>query len=193
MYLIYEKDNLGRTVFEIVFKNTGSIYAKDGVANFLAHMLNTKGTLKEKEKFFSKLEEKAINLNVTTNREFSTVSMTFLNEKAPSAIKSLINLLENPNFTQEAFFKSKEEIKAKKESLKNNNDYIASVNLFKVLFKNTPLEKEVIGENIDEISLEDIKEHFKYFSKNSAVFINGGKKIDIAPFIDFFSSVYKYG
>jgi len=114
--------------------------------------------------------------------------MTFLNEKAPSAIKSLINLLENPNFTKEAFLKSKEEIKAKKESLKNNNDYIASVNLFKVLFKNTPLEKEVIGENIDEISLEDIKEHFKYLSKISAVFINGGKKIDIAPFIEILPS-----
>jgi predicted Zn-dependent peptidase len=184
MYLIYEQDNLGRTVFEIVFKNTGSIYAKDGVANFLAHMLNTKGTLKEKEKFYSKLEEKAINLNVTTNREFSTVSMTFLNEKAPSAVKHLINLLESPNFTQEAFFKSKEEIKAKKESLKNNNDYIAAVNLFKVLFKDTPLAKEVIGEKIDEISLEDIKKHYKYYSKNSAVFINGGKKIDIAPFIE---------
>ncbi len=184
MYLIYEKDNLGRTIFEIVFKNTGSIFAKDGVANFTAYMLNTKGTLKDKVKFYSKLEEKAINLQVTANKEFSTISMSFLNEKAPSAMKNLLNLLENPNFTQEAFFKSREEIKAKKEGLKNNNDYIAAVNLFKVMFKDTPLSIPVIGENIDEITLEDIKTHYKYYSKNSAVFINGGKKIDIAPFVE---------
>jgi predicted Zn-dependent peptidase len=184
MYLIYEKDNLNRTIFEIVFKNTGSIYAKDGVAYFLAHMLNTKGTKDKKEKLYSQLEEKAINLTVTTNREFSTISMSFLNEKSSFAIKKLIELLQNPNFSEEAFEKSKKEILAKKESLKNNYDYIASKNLFKASFKNTPLEYEVIGEKIEDITLDDVKNHFKYYSKQNAVFINGGKKIDISEFLE---------
>ena len=184
MYLIYQEDKLGRTILELVFKNTGSIYAKDGVANFLAHMLNTKGTLKEKENFYKTLEEKAINLQVTLNKEYTTISTVFLNEKSNIAIKNLINLLKNPNFSYEAFSKSKNEIKAKKKSLQNNNDYIASKNLFKVMFKNTPLEREVIGENIDDISLEDIKNHFSYFSKENIVFINGGKKIEIEPFLE---------
>ncbi|WP_456488020.1 M16 family metallopeptidase [Caminibacter pacificus] len=184
MYFIYEKDALGRTIFEIVFKNTGSIYAKDAVAYMTAHILNTKGTLDKKEKFYSQLEEKAINLTITTNKEFSTVSMTFLNEKSSFAVKKLIELLQNPNFTQEALEKSKKEILAKKENLKNNHDYIASKNLFKAIFKNTPLERETIGENIQNVTLEDIKEHFSYFAKENAVFINGGKKIDIAEFIE---------
>ena len=105
MYLIYEKDNIGRTIFEIIFKNTGSIFAKDGVANMTAYLLNKRGTKKEKEKFYSKLEEKAVNLTVTVNREFTTISLVFLNEKKNFAIKKLIELLENPNFTEEALEK----------------------------------------------------------------------------------------
>ena len=188
MYLIYEKDDLGRTVFEIVFKNTGSAFSKDGVANFLAHMLNTKGTKKYKEKFYSLLENKAVNLTVSTNKEFSTVSMVMLNEKIPFAKNHLIELLSEPNFTKEAFEKSKKEIIAKQKNLQNNYDYIASKNLFKAIFKNTPLEKPVIGENIDDITLEDIQKHFEFYSKNSAVFINGGKKIDISDFIEILPS-----
>jgi predicted Zn-dependent peptidase len=184
MYLIYEKDNLGRTIFEIVFKNSGSAFAKDGVANFLAHMLNTKGTLKQKEKFYSLLENRAVNLNVTTNKEFSTISVSMLNEKIPFAKNRLIELLKEPNFTEEAFEKSKKEIIAKQKNLQNNYDYIASKNLFKAIFKNTPLEKPVIGENIEEITLEEIKKHFEFYSKKAAVFINGGKKIAISDFIE---------
>ncbi len=188
MYLIYEKDNLGRTIFEMIFKNTGSIFAKDGVANMTAYMLNKRGTLKEKEKFYSQLEEKAINLTISTNREFTTISLVFLNEKKNFAIKKLIELLENPNFTQEALEKSKKEILAKKESLKNNYDYIANQNLFKTIFKETPLEYPVIGENIEDITLKDIKEHFKSYSKEAVVFINGGEKINIKPFLDILPS-----
>ena len=184
MYLIYEKDNLGRTVFELIFKNTGSVYAKDGVANFTAYMLNKRGSLKEKEDFFSKLEEKAVNLNISVNREFTTFSMAFLNSKSNFAIKKLIELLTEPNFSEEAFLKTKNELLAKKENLKNNYDYIASKNLFKVLFKNTPLEYPIIGENIENITLEDVKKHFQNYSKNNLVIINGGKKLDISAFLE---------
>jgi len=188
MYLIYEKDKLGRTIFEIIFKNTGSVFNKDGVANMTAYMLNKRGTLKNKEKFYSALEEKAVNLNINVNREFTTISLTFLNEKKTFAIKKLIELLENPNFTEEALEKSKKELIAKKEILKNNYDYLANQNLFKTIFKNTPLEFPVIGENIENITLEDIKNHFNNYSKESAVFINGGEKIDIKPFLDVLNS-----
>ena len=184
MYLIYEKDKLGRTIFEMIFKNTGSVFAKDGVANMTAYILNKRGTLKDKEKFYSLLEEKAVNLTITSNREFTTISLVFLNEKKNFAIKKLLELLEKPNFTEEALEKSKTELLAKKESLKNNYDYIANQNLFKTIFKDTPLQHPVIGDDIENITLEDIKNHFKTYSKEAVVFINGGEKIDIRPFLD---------
>ena len=188
MYLIYEKDKLGRTIFEMIFKNTGSVFAKDGVANMTAYILNKRGTLKDKEKFYSSLEEKAVNLTITSNREFTTISLVFLNEKKNFAIKKLLELLENPNFTEEALEKSKTELLAKKESLKNNYDYIANQNLFKTIFKDTPLQHPVIGDDIENITLEDIKNHFKTYSKEAVVFINGGEKINIKPFLDILPS-----
>ena len=188
MYLIYEKDKLGRTIFELVFKNTGSAFVKDGIANMTAYMLNKRGTFKDKEKFYTHLEQKAINLTATANREFTTISLTFLNEKKSYAIKKLIELLENPNFSEESLEKSKREILAKKETLKNNYDYIANQNLFKTMFENTPLAYPVIGENIENITLDEIKNHFKTLSKESVVFINGGEKIDIKPFLDILPS-----
>ena len=177
--VIFEKDNLSRSFIEIVFQNRGSIYAKKGVAYFCAHLLNTKGTLTKKEKFYQKLEEDAIELNVSVNREFFTISLKFLNSKEKSAINALKELLLNPNFSQESFEKSKKEIYAKIENKKNDNDYIASTNLFKTIFKNTPLEYPVLYLD-EEISLKDINEFFNTLSKESAIFINGGKKIDLS-------------
>ena len=188
MYLVYEKDPLGRSVFELIFKNTGSIYTKDGVANITAYMLNKRGILNKKEKFYNELEEKAVNLNIKASKEFTTVSLTFLNEKKNFAIKKLIELLTNPNFSKEALEKSKKEVLAKKEQLKNNYDYIANSNLFRTIFKDTPVEHPVIGDNIENISLNDIKEHFSFFSKESVVFINGGEKIDINQFLEILPS-----
>ena len=188
MYLIYEKDNLGRSVFQIVFKNTGSVFAKDGVASLTAHMLNKRGTLKEKEKFYSKLEEKAVNLTIATSREFTTVFLTFLNENKKFAIKKLKELFENPNFTEEALEKSKKELLARKASLQTMHDYIANVNLFKTIFKDTPLQHQVIGDNIEDVSLEDVKKHFLNYSKENAVFINGGVEIDINSFSEILPS-----
>ena len=107
--VLFEKDNLSRSFIEIVFQSRGSIYAKKGVAYFCAHLLNTKGTLTKKEKFYQKLEEDAIELNVSVNREFFTISLKFLNSKEKSAINALKELLLNPNFSQESFEKSKKE------------------------------------------------------------------------------------
>ena len=153
-----------------------------------AYMLNKRGTLQKKENFYKDLEEKAVNLNIATSKEFTTISLTFLNEKKNFAIKKLLELLTNPNFTIEALQKSKKELLAKKAQLKNNYDYIANINLFKTIFKDTPVEHPVIGDNIENISLNDIKEHFSFFSKESVVFINGGEKIDINQFLEILPS-----
>jgi zinc protease len=148
--LIYEKDSLGRSFLEIVFLNAGSIFDKDGVANFTKEMLN-RGTIQKKEKFFNELEEEAININFGVNYEYFSVSVKCLNSKRKKAIDKLIELFNNLNLTDESFEKTKKEIIAKKENLKNNNDYTANKNLYKAIFENTSLAIPVIGENIDTI------------------------------------------
>lgn len=176
--IIYEKDNLGRSIIEIVIKNAGSIYAKEGVAYFLTHMLNTKGTSKDREKFYTKSELDAIEITTSVNREFLTLSVKFLNEKRNKALKLLNELLSSPNFSDEAFEKSKKEIKAKIQNKKNDNDYVASNNLFKSIFKNTPLQYPLTGENIDNIQLQDVKNFYSSLFFKEYVIIKGGADTD---------------
>jgi len=174
--LIYEKDNLGRSIIEIVIKNAGSIFAKEGVGYFLSHIFNTKGSAAKKEKFYSVIEEDAIEFNTGINREFFTFSIKFLNEKEKKVLNLLKEIISSPNITEESFEKSKNEIQAKIQNKQNDNDYIASKNLFKRIFKNTPLEYPVMGENIQHITINDIENFYKSLFKKEIIIINGGKK-----------------
>jgi zinc protease len=187
---IFEKDNIGRSFLEIIFLNAGSIFAPDGVANFAKEMLN-RGTIQKKEKFFSELEEEAININFGINQEYFTISIKCLNSKRNKALNKLIELFENLNLTDEAFEKTKKEILAKKENLKNNNDYIANKNLYKAIFKNTPLSIPVIGENIEEISLDNIENFIKNDLTQNVIIINGGQKFNYEKFLDILPKAKK--
>jgi len=186
--IIFEKDELGRGIFEIVLKNSGSAFAKEGAAFLLSHMLNTKGTEKEKEKFYDSLETDAIEVHVSVNKEYMSFSLRFLNSKKNKALKMLKELILSPNLSEESFVKAKNELKAKIENKKNDNDYLASLNLHKTIFKNTPLMYPVLGENIDSLTLPDIKALYNEMFKKEAIYIIGGIEIDIAEF-DFFNAV----
>jgi predicted Zn-dependent peptidase len=187
--IIFEKDDLGRSIVEIVFDKAGSIYAKEGVAYFISHILNTKGTLEKKEKFYSYTEQDAIEFNTSVNREFFTVSVKFLNSKKNKAVNLLKELLSEPNITKESFEKSKKEISAKIQSKKNDNDYIAGSNLFKNIFSGTPLAKPVTGDNIEEITLEDLKTFYNALFKKEWTVINGGEKTDLQKITAMFHPV----
>jgi len=184
--IIFEQDSLGRSIVEIVFKNAGSIYAKPGVAYFLTHIFNTKGDADKHEKIYSLIEQDAIEFHASVNREFFTLSVKFLNSKSKKATDFIYTILTNPNLSQEAFEKSKKEISAKIKNKQNDHDYTASKNLFKSIFKNTPLEYPVMGEDIEKISLEDVRSFYTDLFKKEYVIINGGQKADVSKIISLF-------
>ena len=187
--LIYEKDNLGRSFLQIVFLNSGSIFFKDGVANFAKEMLN-RGTKTKKEKIFSDFEENAISVNFSLTHEYFTLSLKCLNPKRKKAVELLTELFTNLDLSEEAFEKTKKEVISKKEFLKTSNDYIAHKNLFKAIFENTPLAYHITGENIENITLQDIKNYFENLTQNVIV-INGGEKFNYEKFIKFFAKKEK--
>jgi predicted Zn-dependent peptidase len=173
--IITQKDNLDRVIFEIIFENSGALFAKEGLANFLAKTLQNRGSNKNPNtKFLSKLEDNAIHLSVAAGRETITIHTSFLKEKQTIALKLLKELLSSPNFTEDSFQKTKKEIEATIQRKQTDFDYIANINLNKCSFKNTPLEYPIMGEKLD-FNLEDIKAHFKkFFIKENMTFIVGG-------------------
>jgi len=192
--VIKERDNLDRVIFEVIFENSGALFAKEGLTNFLAKMFKKRGTLKNPEtKFLQKLDDNAIHLSVASGRETITFHMSFLKEKQKTAIKLLKELLSEPNFNEESFNKTKKEILSSIARKKSNFDYIASINLNKISFKNTPLAYPIMGEKLD-FTLEEVINHYKnFFIKENMTFVIGGNfdEIDTNEFLALFPNGIK--
>jgi zinc protease len=185
---VYKRQNLDRVIFEIIFENSGSLFAKEGLTNFLAKTFKNRGTSKEETKFLQKLDDNAIYLSVASGRETITFHLTFLKSKQKTALKLLKELLINPNFSENAFEKTKKEILASIERKKSDFDYIASINLNKATFPQTPLSYPIMGEKLD-FSLDELKHHYKnFFIKENITFIIGGNfdEIDTDKFLKLF-------
>lgn len=189
--IIFEKSNLGKTSIKIVIHNSGSIFTKPGVAYFLTHIFNTKGSVEKKEKIYSILEEDAIEFSTSVNKEFLTINIEFLNEKEKKALKLLKEILTSPNITNKSFETSKKEIISKIKNKKNDNDYLASINLYKAIFKNTPAKYPVIGENIENITIDDVKNFYSSIFENSTITMIGGKNINVDEITSLFKQTNK--
>jgi predicted Zn-dependent peptidase len=172
--LIIEKDNLDRVVLNFVFENCGQLYSKDGVANFTAQILNSRGSIKNPNSNFSEiLDDNAIHFSASAGRETFTINLTFLKEKQELTYEMIKELLTSPNFSNDSFEKTKKEIIAKITTKENDYDYVASKLLSEISFENE-MSRAILGEDIESISLQDIKEFFNSLSKEKLSIMAGG-------------------
>ncbi len=185
--IITQKDNLDRVIFEIVFENSGALFGVEGIANFLAKLLQNRGTkTNPNTKFLSKLDNNAIHLSVGAGRETITLHMSFLKTKQKTALCLLKTLLKEPNFTEEAFEKTKKEILSSIQAKQTDFDYIAKNLLNKAMFDKTPLQFPISGEKLT-FKLDDLKQYYKdFFIQENITFVVGGNYNEI-NFDDFIS------
>jgi len=160
--IIYEKtEKLPLRVVELVFKNSGYIAdTKAGVASMSAALLG-EGTKSEGAlKFATDLDNHAITLNAGNGRETFVITLEALDSEFDFGLKKLTELLDEPNYTKEAFEKIQKQRLGVLMSKRSDYDYIASTNLHKILFKGTPLAHPSLGdeESIKSMKLDDIRE-----------------------------------
>ncbi len=178
--VIFEKDErLPLRVVELVFKNSGSASSKKaGLASISASLLG-EGTKKEGAvKFAEELENHAINLHAGVGRETFAIDLEALESEFDFALKKLGELLNDPNFSEEAFNKVKKQRLGQLMAKKNDYDYIAAVNLRKILFPNSPMGEPQLGDekSISTLKLEDVKQFIKeHLFKNNLIIQIGGK------------------
>jgi predicted Zn-dependent peptidase len=161
--VIKESDSrLPLVTMQLIFEVSGSIEdgKKPGLAKLSAKMLN-EGTKKLGSSEFAKLlEEKAIHISSHNGTETFVIEVSSLKEQFSEALKRLNELLNDPNLTQETLLKVKTKLIGELKSKENDYDYIASVNLKKILFENTSLANPKNGtiESLESITLDDIKD-----------------------------------
>jgi len=177
--LIFEQNSyLPIVSMQIVFKASGALYdSKDGLSNLSAKLLG-EGTKKDGSvKFATKLEDNAISLGAYAGIETMAIELSSLKEQFPKGVKLLKSLLKEPNYTEDALSHIKRQQIGSLTQKKSDFDYIASLGLKEILFKDTPMGRPRVGtiESVESISLKDIKNYIKsHFGKDNAIVVIGG-------------------
>ena len=177
--VIFERDShLPIVSLQIVVKNSGSIKdgAKAGLAKFTASMLNEGNKKLGSLKSADILDQRAINLHVNTGTQTLVYELSSLKEQFLFGVTMLKDLIAEPNFTKESFLKVKSEFLGRISAKKTDFDYIASVNLKKILYPNTPLENPSLGDekSINSLTLGDIENFYKTHMDLSDIIIVAG-------------------
>ncbi len=178
--VIYEKDtNLPITGLQVVFRKSGSIEdgRLPGLAKLSAKMLSQGTKSLGNVGFAKRLEERAIRYGVSTGVETMVLEVSSLKEEFEQAIELVSEVFVEPNLTPEALEQVKTTTLGYLSRKKSDYDYIASINLKKLLFDGTPLQYPSDGtqESVKKITLQDVEKFFhKHLVLKRAIVVVGG-------------------
>lgn len=179
--VVFEEGNYIPIVsIQLVFSNAGHLSnpaGKDGLADMAARLLN-EGTKKDGSSgFATKLDAKAVDIDMHVGRESFVIEVSSLKSEFPYAVERLLELVKDPNYTKEAMDQVKHQKIGWLTQKKSDFDYIAGSALRATLFKGEALGKPYDGTlaSIKEISLEDVQTFIKtHLGYNNAVAVVGG-------------------
>ncbi len=133
-------------------------------------------------KFAQKLEEKAIDISVSSGTETLSISLTSLKEDAQDAINFLDSLLKSPNLTENALNNVKQDAISAILQKETDFDEVANDMLKELLFKGTPCAQIPTQSSIKKVTLQDIQSYYKrHIVLNNLTILAGGDM----PFEDF--------
>lgn len=183
--LIYEQStNLPIASLQVILKGAGSMQdgEKAGLARFTAAMLGEGTKSKGSVAFAEALESRAISLWANSGTETFVFEISALKEQFDFGLKMLKELLAEPNFSDESFSKIKQMTLGGIASKKSDFDYVANLNLKKMIFADTPMGHPFSGDmqSIEALTLSDIESFYKSHVDlaNMILVVGGDVKID---------------
>ena len=177
--MVYEQGSrLPIVTMQLVFTNAGHLSnQKDGQADMAAKLLN-EGTKKEGAVGFAqKLDDHAVELHAQVGRESFVIELSALKSEFDYGFARLQELLQDPNYTEEALSQVKRQKLGWLQRKESDFDYIAATHLREMLFANTPLARPYDGtvESVNAMQLQDlvsfIRSHLGY---NNLIVVVGG-------------------
>jgi predicted Zn-dependent peptidase len=177
--VVFETGNFVPIVsIQLVFENAGHLSnTKDGLADMSAKLLN-EGTSKDGSVGFAeKLDAHAVELGAHVGRESFVLELSALKSEFPYAVDRLKELLQDPNYTEEALAQVKRQKIGWLTQKKSDFDYIAASKLREILFKGSALARPYNGtlQSVETISLEDVKTFITtHLGYNNVISVVGG-------------------
>lgn len=163
--LLFEQSkNLPVGSVQLVFIG-GSADGTDGLGSLSAKILNEGTKELGSVEFAKKLESKAISLYASVGLQTLNLELSYLKEFQNDSFMLLAELLEQPNLTPQALSKVKTLTLNKLAQQEDDFDTIAEQNLYKLLFKGTPMAIPLIGDkqSVESITLQDVE---KFLQRN---------------------------
>lgn len=178
--VIFEEDTrLPIVTTQLVFQNAGSIRDTKiaGLARFSSKMLNEGTKTLGANGFAEELESRAIHISANCGKETFVIEVSSLKEEYAKSLKYLKELLKDPNYTENALQKVQTTMIGSLSRKANDFDYIAGVELNKLLFEGTVLAQPSSGEieTIKKITLKDVKKFVnEHICLSRAIVVVGG-------------------
>ena len=159
---VYEQStHLPLVSAQIVFKNSGSIFdeKKAGLANVVARLLGEGTMQKDGSNYADALDEKAIHISSRSGTETFVIELSTLKSELQRAEELLKELITAPRVKENSLKHVKTMLNSSLARKENDLDYIASLELKKLLFKGSALENPRNGtkQSIKNITLSDVK------------------------------------
>ena len=163
---------------QLVFKNAGHLSNTiNGLADMSAKILN-EGTSKEGSiGYATKLDAHAVDIGAHAGRESFAIEVSALKSEFPYAVARLVELLKDPNYTEEALTQIKRQKIGWLTQKKGDFDYIAASSLRKTLFKDSALARPYDGtlESIEKLSLKELQTFIgTHLGYNNVIGVVGG-------------------
>lgn len=183
--VVFERDaTLPIASVQFVVRNAGSMEdgANDGIAKFLAAMLGEGTKEMGSTAFAEELEFRAISLGAHSGVETLVFEASALKEQFPYALEMMKKLLKSPNFSKESFDKIKLLTLGMLSNKESDFDYIANLNLQKLIFENTPLAHAYSGDvkSIKALKLKDVENFYKERVNLESLIIVAGGDIELS-------------
>ncbi|MBV5278306.1 MAG: insulinase family protein [Campylobacteraceae bacterium] len=178
--IVFEKDaSLPIVSLQLVVKNAGSMEdgVHEGIAKFLAGILGEGSKEMGTTAFAEELEFRAISLSAHAGVETLVFEISSLKEQLPYALEMAKKLIKNPNFSKESFEKTKLMTLGMLSSKESDFDYIANLNLQKLIFEGTPISHAYHGDvkSIKALKLKDVESFYKeHVNLESLLIVAGG-------------------
>jgi len=163
---------------QLVFENAGHLSnTKDGLADMASKLLN-EGTKKEGSVgFATKLDNHAVEIGSHVGRESFVIEVSALKSEFAYAVERLKELLEDPNYTEDAMVHVQRQKIGWLTQKKSDFDYIAATKLRQELFKGSALAKPYNGtlESVRSMTLDDLKTFIQtHLGYNNVIAVVGG-------------------
>jgi len=177
--VLFEQDKrLPLVSMQLVFKSSGALAdSKPGLAKLASRLLSEGTKEMGSEAFAEALESRAIILQASVGAETFVISLNALTSEFHFGLEMLLKLLQDPNYSAEAFEKVQTQMVGMLTQKQSDLDYVADQLLKSVLFEGTAKAYPSSGtpESVRQITLEDLQIHIrKYLGKDNLIVVLGG-------------------